>query len=102
MTITIEVPEGIARKIKAEADRQGQEIPEVVRTVVESRFAGRILRPYDPDAFTAALDSFSDGDPEEQRTTLEYLKVAIDRDRPGQRSIFGSGTNPIAPQDEIS
>ena len=50
----------------------------------------------------ALLDSFDEGDVEEQRETLEYLKVGIDRDRPGQRSIFGEGINPMPPMDEIS
>lgn len=99
MTITIDVPEAVAKNITAEAARQGQDIPEVIRNLVETRFTPR---PYDPAAMSALLDSFEEGDPEEQRTTLEYLKMAIDRDRPGQRSIFGEGINPMPPMDEIS
>jgi len=65
------------------------------------RPAPRIKRPYNQAALIAALDSFDEGDAEEQRETLAYLKMAIDRDRPGQRSIFGEGINPMPPMDEI-
>lgn len=61
----------------------------------------RPRRPYDPVAFIALLDSFDEGDPDEQKKTLEHLKVALDRNRPGQRSIFGEGVNPMPPMDEI-
>lgn len=101
MTITIDFPPDIARQLSVEADRQGKDVPGVVRGLVEQRFAGRPVRAYDPAAFTALLDSFDEGDADEQRETLEYLKVAIDRDRPGQRSIFGEGINPMPPADEI-
>lgn len=101
MTITIDLPPDMAARLSTEADRQGKDVPEVVRGLVEQRFTGRPVRAYDPAALTALLDSFDEGDPEEQRTTLEYLKAAIDRDRPGQRSIFGEGMNPMPPPDEI-
>jgi len=100
MTITIDVTPDIANQLSAEAARRGEDVPDVVRSLVEQRFTGRPVRSYDPAAFIAALDSFDEGDPDEQRKTLEYLKVAIDRDRPGQRSIFGEGINPMPPTDE--
>lgn len=100
MTITIDVPPEIASQLSAEADRQGKDVPEVVQSLVEQRFKGRPVRSYDPAAFIAALDSFEEGDEKEQRETLEYLKVAIDRDRPGQRSIFGEGINPMPPMNK--
>ncbi len=98
MTITIDVPSEIASQLSAEADRQGKDVPEVVQSLVAQRFTPR---PYDPAAMIALLDSFDEGDADEQRETLEYLMVAIDRDRPGQRSIFGEGINPMPPIDEI-
>lgn len=100
MTITIDVPPDMAARLSTEADRQGKDVPEVVRGLLEQRSASRPVRAYNPVAFIAALDSFDEGDPDEQRKTLEYLKVAIDRDRPGQRSIFGEGINPMPPTDE--
>lgn len=101
MTITIDVPPDTAVRLSEEAGRQGKDVPGVVRGLVEQRFAGRPVRSYDPAAFMALLDSFDEGDPDEQRETLEYLKAAIDRDRPGQRSIFGEGINPMPPMDEV-
>ncbi len=102
MTITIDVPPDMAARLSTEADRQGKDVPEVVRGLVEQRFAGRPVRTYDPVAFIAALDSFEAGDEKEQRETLEYLKMAIDRDRPGQRSIFGEGINPDPPEERVA
>ncbi len=32
---------------------------------------------------------------EEDRKTLEHLKRALDENRPGERSIFGTGYNPM-------
>ena len=97
VTITIDVPPDMAARLSTEADRQGKDVPEVVRGLMEQRLVGRPVRVYDPVAFAALVDSFDEGDPEEQRRTLEYLKVAINRDRPGQRSIFGEGANPMPP-----
>ncbi len=65
-----------------------------------SAAGGRPIPVYDPAALVAVLDSFNEGDAEEQRQTLEYLQTAIDRDRPGQRRIFGEGVNPMPPLDE--
>ena len=33
-------------------------------------------------------------DEEEHRETLRVLRKALDEDRPGQRRVFGEGTNP--------
>lgn len=101
MTITIDVASDVAQKLSTEAARRGEDASQVVRGLVEQRFAGRPVRAYDPAAFIALLDSFDEGDPDEQRETLDYLKAALDRDCPGQRSIFGEGINPMPPLDEI-
>ena len=45
------------------------------------------------------LKSFDADDEAEQRRTFEALQTAIDQDRPGQRSIFGTGFNPSAHPD---
>ncbi len=45
------------------------------------------------------LKSFDADDEAEQRRTFEALRTAIDEDRPGQRSIFGTGFNPPARPD---
>lgn len=46
------------------------------------------------DPLIAALDSFLEQDEREHRETLGFLRTVVDEDRPGQRRIFGQGTNP--------
>ena len=43
-----------------------------------------------------------EGDEEEQRETLNTLMEALDRDRPGQRRIFGGGINPMPSVNEAA
>jgi len=99
MTITIDVSPEVARKLSAEADRLGEDVPGIVRGLVERQLAASPVRPYDP---AAALDSFDEGDEQEQRETLDTLIEALDRDRPGQRSIFGQGVNPMPSVNEAA
>jgi hypothetical protein len=40
------------------------------------------------DALSKALDSLLEGDAKEQRETFEYLKEALDADRPSDRKLF--------------
>jgi len=51
---------------------------------------GAPLPPFDPQGAIAALQSFFEGDLEEQRETLEYLKRALNEDRAaaGARLLF--------------
>lgn len=102
MTITIDVSPEVARKLSAEADRLGEDVPGIVRGLVERQLAASPVRPYDPAAAFAALDSFDEGDEQEQRETLDTLIEALDRDRPGQRSIFGQGVNPMPSVNEAA
>jgi hypothetical protein len=102
MTITIDVPPDLAARLSAEAAHRGEDVPEVVRNLVERQFAVQAIHSYDPAAAIAALDSFDEGDEEEQRETLNTLIEALDRDRPGQRRIFGKGINPVPPSDEVA
>lgn len=102
MTITIDVSPEVARKLSAEADRLREDVPGIVRGLVERQLAASPVRPYDPAAAFAALDSFDEGDEQEQRETLDTLIEALDRDRPGQRSIFGQGVNPMPSVNEAA
>ena len=102
MTITIDVSPEVARKLSAEADRLGEDVPGIVRGLVERQLAASPVRPYDPAAAFAALDSFDEGDEQEQRETLDTLIEALDRDRPGQRSIFGQGVNSMPSVNEAA
>nr|CAA9283548.1 hypothetical protein AVDCRST_MAG63-3740 [uncultured Armatimonadetes bacterium] len=113
MTITIELAPDEEARLRQKADEQRQEIGEYVRTLVRREAAALPGVPpaasgeaaeatatgaYDPAAAIALLEEFATseewGTAEEQRETLEFLKKAIDEDRPGQRRIFGEGVNP--------
>lgn len=99
MTITIDVSPEVARKLSVEADRLGEDVPGIMRGLVERQLAASPVRPYDP---AVALDSFDEGDEQEQRETLDTPIEALDRDRPGRRSIFGQGVNPMPSVNEAA
>ena len=42
----------------------------------------------------ALLDTFDQGDAEEQRQEFEALQAGVEAARPGQRRVFGEGFNP--------
>ena len=42
----------------------------------------------------ALLDTFDEGDPEQQRQDFDALQAGLDDARPGQRRLFGPGVNP--------
>jgi hypothetical protein len=52
--------------------------------------SGIILPPFDPERAIAALESFYEGDAEEQRETFEHLKRALNEERAagGERLLF--------------
>ena len=49
-----------------------------------------MLPPFDPEKAIAVLQSFYEGDPEEQRETFEHLKKALNEERAagGERLLF--------------
>ena len=47
-----------------------------------------VYGPPQTQAILQLLQSWEDDDPEEQRETWEYLKVALDEDRLGSRKLF--------------
>ncbi len=102
MTLTLDLPPEVEGALAEAARRQGT-TPERLAInrlrdsfVTPTPLSQRVLHPYNEEAFTAALDALDQGDEEEQRKTLEHLKVALDRNRPGERSIFGQGIKPHA------
>ena len=58
--------------------------------IAQSSAYGAPLPPFDPEAAIAVLQSFYEGDAEEQRETFEYLKRALNEDRAsgGERLLF--------------
>ena len=42
----------------------------------------------------ALLDTFDEGDPQQQREELEELQAGLEAARPGQRRLFDEGINP--------
>lgn len=113
MTITIEITSTREKHLRRQAQRDGLTFDQYMKRVLEKiadeevfgeafstpakrhLAAKRPRRSYNPAGLLAALESFEQGDAEEQRQTLKYLETAIDRDRPGQRRIFGTGLNPM-------
>lgn len=100
--MTLNLPPDIEGAIQEAARHQGQTPEEAVTAALRRLFTPaspqspiRTRRPYDPAAAMALLDSFDQGDEDEQRETLNTLVEAIDRDRPSQRRIFGEGINPM-------
>lgn len=109
MSITIDVAPDVEQRIQKEAAKQGQDVHALVRQVVEERFGTsptpktRIANGWTEEQladWNAMLDSFSEGEPEEQRASFEQLKRDLEEDRPGQRSVFGTGFNPPLPQSQ--
>ena len=56
----------------------------------QQNVSGIILPPFDPARAIATLESFYEGDAEEQRETFEHLKRALNEERAagGERLLF--------------
>ena len=81
MAITIDTKPEIETQRRAEAaKREG--------------FTAPVMTEEWRTSWKAAFDALLEGDADEQRETLTLLKKAVDADRPGQRSVFGTGINP--------
>jgi hypothetical protein len=92
MTITIELTPDAAERLARKAAREGQDVAGYVQ-----RIAAREAGPWEPAALAAwdrLLDSFDAGEADDHRDTVETLARALNADRPGQRRVFGTGTNP--------
>ncbi len=89
MTITLELAPDQEEHLAAQASREG-----LTPVAYLKRLAGLEKSPAAPTAWEALLDSFEEGDEEDQRETLALLQRALEEDRPGQRRVFGSGFNP--------
>lgn len=111
MSIILDVTPEVEQRVEREAAEHGQDAATFLRQYVEERFGApaETDKPSmeKPDFFSeksisawqAMVDSFGEGDPEEQRETLALLQKAIDADRPGQRRVFGPGYNPPLPDE---
>lgn len=96
MTITIDLSPAEAAYLQKRADEKGQQAADQARQMLTSQLQTEQPQPapYDPTAALATLDSFLEQDESEHKETLAVLRTALDKDRPGQRRIFGTGTNP--------
>lgn len=56
----------------------------------QQNVSGIVLPPFDPERAIAVLESFYEGDAEEQRETFEHLKQALNEERAagGERLLF--------------
>lgn len=94
-TFTIDLPADVADTLARKAARQGQDTPGLLRQLAEREAqATPIWDASALAAWDALLDSFSDGEEEDHRETVAVLAKALNEDRPGQRRVFGTGTNP--------
>lgn len=107
VNINIDLPVEVAERLTDRAVRDGQDVAGYVRHLA-MRDAARMprpasdgdapARPYNAAGLVAALNAFDEDDEQEQRETLAFLRTALDRDRPGQRRVFGEGVNPMPPE----
>ena len=92
MTILINLNPTVTEEVKIKAAHEGYDVPVFIEQLVSREVALHKTDHYDPRELLATLTAFSDtdefGDAEEQRTTFEILKHALDEDRPNQRNIF--------------
>lgn len=105
MAVTLNLTPELEKQLVQEAQENGIPLSDYVQSLMQKTLKSRGVsahpaRPkYDREAMLALLDEFENnhemyGTAQEQHETLAYLKIAIDADRPGQRSIFGEGRNP--------
>lgn len=57
-------------------------------------YSGIVLPPFDPEAAIAALKSFYEGSPEEQRETYEYLRKSLSLDEE-KKNVSGIAFQPL-------
>jgi hypothetical protein len=92
MTLMLDLTPDVDAAIREAARRKGRSPEQEASDALRSLFAPD--PPVNVIAWEAMLDSFAEGDAEDQHETLTILERAIDEDRPGQRRIFGEGYNP--------
>jgi hypothetical protein len=92
MTLMLDLTPDVDAAIREAARRKGRSPEQEASDALRSVFAPG--PPINIVAWEAMLDSFTEGDAEDQRETLTILERAVDEDRPGQRRIFGEGFNP--------
>ena len=85
MTLTLNLPPDIERRLTAEAKRQGVSAQEYTVRILQNS-----LPPQERgEELCALLASWiKDGDAEEQRETGDYLIRALDEDRLSDRKLF--------------
>lgn len=103
MTVTLILRPEIEAQVTAEAQARGVPVADYLQQYLEAMIPQhtqeeihRRNRERNAPALALLEKWGTEADPEvirEQRETLEYLSNALDEDRPGQRSIFGTGIN---------
>jgi len=86
MTITLDMPTSLERRLTTEAARRGLPVPELVLHLVQNSLSE--AGPPNTEA-TALIQSWiDDPDIEKQRHTGEFLTKALHEDRPSDRQFF--------------
>lgn len=79
MTVTVELPEGLAERLAAEAERRGVSVEDLAVETLQGHYADRSQRRDGLDAF---LGSFDSGDPDWAGTDTHELRRRADGQQP--------------------
>ena len=94
-TFTVDLPTEVAERLARKAARQGQDVSGLLRQPdAREAEATPIWDAATLAKWDALLDSFREGEEDDHRDTVSALAQALNEDRPGQRRVFGVGTNP--------
>jgi hypothetical protein len=85
MTLVLQLPPELERRLAAEAERQGVSLSDYALQLLTDN-----LQPHDRSKqLVAMLQSWQDEeDPTEQQTTADFLIKALDEDRLSDRKLF--------------
>ena len=83
MTLTLNLRPELEAQVQQEAAKEGVAPEEFIVQTLEQRI--QIARN---QAAIHVLESFYDGDEEEQRETLAFLRKSLDEDRLSDRKLF--------------
>lgn len=95
MTITLDLTPDVQERAVVQARTEGIAVERYLQALIETALPTEQAEPVRRRnhecnaAALALLDAFLEDDAQDQRETLQFLRNAIDEDRPGQRRVFG-------------
>lgn len=88
MTLKLQLTPDLEEQLTQAAARQGVPIEEYVTHLLEQRFPPPLSPERRAEAIALLRSWVEEGDEEEQRETGEYLKRALDENRPEGQKLF--------------